>query len=121
MYNKNLDLSLLLDFYGELLTEKQKEAMEYYYYEDMSLAEIAEHQNITRQGVRDSIKRGEQVLGAMEEKLGLAARFNELKNCADSIQKLANEISEINQKRAISSEIGQKADKILTLAGEILK
>ena len=68
-----------VDLSGDLLTEKQQEVIEYYYNEDLSLAEIAEHSGITRQGVRDSIKRAEAQLRAFEEQLGLAARFHEIK------------------------------------------
>ena len=57
--SKNLDYVLLLDFYSELLTDKQKDIMELYYYEDLSLSEIADHEKITRQGVHDTIKRSE--------------------------------------------------------------
>lgn len=54
---KNLDISVLLDFYGDMLTEKQREVIGFYYNEDLSLSEIGEFEGITRQGVRDSIKR----------------------------------------------------------------
>ena len=54
---KNLEISFLLDFYGSMLTEKQRIMIEYYYNDDLSLAEIADNEGITRQGVRDSIKR----------------------------------------------------------------
>ena len=54
---KNLNVSILLDFYGAMLTEKQREAVEYYYNDDLSLSEIADNQGISRQGVRDAIKR----------------------------------------------------------------
>ena len=54
---KNLEISFLLDFYGDMLTDKQRDVVELYYNEDLSLAEIAAHSGITRQGVRDSIKR----------------------------------------------------------------
>ena len=57
---KNLKISDLLDFYGECLTEKQRNFLDYYYNDDLSLSEIAENESITRQGVRDAIKRGEQ-------------------------------------------------------------
>ncbi len=75
---KDLSIALLLDFYGELLTEKQAAALDLYYNQDLSLAEIAEPMAITRQGVRDFIKRGERQLVELEEKLGLAARFGRL-------------------------------------------
>lgn len=68
---KNLKYSALLSIYGALLTEKQLSAMEYYYDEDLSLGEIAENTGISRQGVRDFIKRGEEMLDFYEEKLGL--------------------------------------------------
>ena len=56
---KNLEISILLDYYGQMLTEKQLEVAQLYYNEDLSLAEIAQLANITRQGVRDSIKHGD--------------------------------------------------------------
>ena len=72
---KNLEISFLLDFYGDMLTDKQRDVVELYYNEDLSLAEIAAHSGITRQGVRDSIKRAEGQLLEYEERLHLAARF----------------------------------------------
>ena len=68
--SKDLNIIMLLDLYGEVLTEKQRDVIELYYNEDLSLAEIAQNLGITRQGVRDSIKRGEAVLLDMEAKLG---------------------------------------------------
>ncbi|MBR0412224.1 MAG: DNA-binding protein, partial [Eubacterium sp.] len=59
---KNLEVSYLLDFYGEVLTQKQHDFLVYYYDEDLSLSEIAENEGITRQGVRDAIKRAEAQL-----------------------------------------------------------
>ena len=53
---KNLEIALLFDFYGEMLTDKQRDVVELYYNDDLSLSEIAENEGITRQGVRDSIK-----------------------------------------------------------------
>lgn len=72
---KELGFILLLDCYGEFLTEKQRQAAELYYGEDLSLAEIAEITGTTRQAVRDSIKRSEQVLHDMEQKLQFAAKI----------------------------------------------
>ena len=74
---KNLRIALLLDYYGELLTPKQQQVISFYYNDDLSLSEIAQNEGITRQGVRDAIKRGEEELRNFEEKLGMAARFAE--------------------------------------------
>ena len=68
---KNLDIIMLLDVYGDMLTVKQREFLDYYYNDDLSLSEIADNVGITRQGVRDSIKRAEAQLEEMEEKLAL--------------------------------------------------
>ena len=75
---KNLTVTMLMDFYGQLLTDKQLAALDMYYNEDLSLAEIADEVGISRQGVRDSIKRGEKLLNEYEDKLGLAKRFAEI-------------------------------------------
>lgn len=76
--SKDLSIAMLYDFYGELLTSKQAQAIDLYYNEDLSLAEIAEPLGISRQGVRDAIKRGEKLLFSMEEQLGLVNRFMNL-------------------------------------------
>lgn len=89
---KNLRVSVLLDYYSPMLTDKQKDVIDLYYNEDLSLSEIAEHENITRQGVRDSIKRGEQTLFEMEEKFGLAERSEKYTAMMAEISELAGEI-----------------------------
>ncbi|MCR1898136.1 putative DNA-binding protein [Irregularibacter muris] len=68
-------ISLLYDFYGELLTEKQKKVLDLYYNQDLSLGEIAEELSITRQAVYDNIKRSEKLLNHYEKKLGLVEKF----------------------------------------------
>lgn len=82
---KNLNLVLLLDCYGELLTERQRDLAEMYYYEDLSLSEIAEMREITRQAVRDSLLHSEQTLLKMEESLGMAKRVRCMRECLDDI------------------------------------
>jgi hypothetical protein len=89
---KDLTITMLMDFYGQLLTDKQLTALDMYYNEDLSLGEIAEEYEISRQGVRDNIKRGERQLCEYEEKLGLAKRFlkisagiNEMNAIIDSL------------------------------------
>ncbi|MGN0605615.1 MAG: putative DNA-binding protein [Oscillospiraceae bacterium] len=91
--SKNLQMTVLLDFYGQLLTPKQRDVMELYYYEDLSLAEIAEHENITRQGVHDFIKRSEILLTEFEQKLMLADRFSRLNQSLDEIKSISEDIS----------------------------
>jgi len=75
--DKNIEVCLLLDFYGQLLTSRQEETMNMYYNNDLSLGEIAENLNITRQGVHDNIKRSEKTLLDLENKLGIIKRFRD--------------------------------------------
>ena len=74
---KNLKVSNLLDLYGKMLTEKQLLASEYYYNEDLSLSEIADNLGITKQGVRDLVKRAEVQLFEIENKLGFLKKNEE--------------------------------------------
>ncbi|MBS4030968.1 MAG: YlxM family DNA-binding protein [Clostridiales bacterium] len=68
-------INLLYDFYGSLLTQKQREYLELYYQNDLSLAEIAEQSGISRQGVHDLLKRAVRTLERAESRLGLVGRF----------------------------------------------
>ncbi len=114
MFQKDMKYSLLLDFYGDILSERKREIIELYYNEDLSLAEVSEITGISRQGVRDSVKKTENELKQLEEKLGLAKRFEDigrqlevavetLQNAMnspeiskDEIEKAINIISDIN-------------------------
>lgn len=116
---KNLDISVLLDFYGDMLTEKQREVIGFYYNEDLSLSEIGEFEGITRQGVRDSIKRGEGLLLEMEQRLGLARRFREMQEALTEIVQCAKDIDFYNTEYASSKEIAARADRIIKLAREL--
>ncbi len=116
---KNLEISLLLDFYGEMLTEKQRDVVELYYNEDLSLSEIAAHSGITRQGVRDSIKRAEGVLLDLEERLGLARKFRQIQDGLDQIIRDAKQISEYNSRYGISKEISERSAEIIQIANTI--
>ena len=94
--SKNLEMSYLLDFYGNVLTEKQRDMMQQYYNMDLSLSEIADNFGITRQGVRDSIKRGECVLTELEEQVGFAEKYHSLMDGIDKIKTLAQNIAFYN-------------------------
>ena len=113
--SKNLAIADLLDLYGDMLTEKQKDVMELYYDQDLSLAEIAEHEEITRQGVRDSIKRGEAYLLELEEKLHFAEKFKRLVEVTDEITARCNEIERINQGFTFSQSIDENAKTVRQL------
>ena len=78
-----IETCLALDFYGNLLTDKMRELMEYYYFDDLSLAEIADDVGISRQAVHDTIRRAGNLLEEYEEKLGLIRRFRQQKEEID--------------------------------------
>ena len=92
MGDKTLMMTMLLDFYGELLTPRQRSCFSMHYNEDLSLAEIAEHMGISRQGVRDLIVRAEATLTQTEEKIGLVRRFSEQKFVLDRMQTQLQEL-----------------------------
>ncbi len=88
MASKNLEMGYLLDFYGEVLTDKQREMMSQYYHDDLSLSEIGENFGITRQGARDAIKHGESALLELERKVGFAARYRRVQQTLEQLEQL---------------------------------
>ncbi len=78
MTGDTYELTMLYDFFGELLTDKQREYFEYYFSDDLSLSEISELTGVSRQGVRDVLVRAERLLRGYEEKTGVVARFMEM-------------------------------------------
>ncbi len=116
---KDLKITFLLDFYGDMLTETQREVVEAYYNEDLSLAEIALERDISRQGVRDAIKRAEQQLLEMEEKLGLASRFQAVQEVLTAICDCAVNIQEQNSRTGDDEIIRENAAEILERAALI--
>lgn len=102
---KELKFVLLLDCYGELLTERQRDVMELYYCEDLSLSEIGEPQGITRQAVRAIIKRTEALLLRYEEKLGFAERLGKMRDCFESLSETAADVDNKTVREKLRSEI----------------
>ena len=92
MFEKNMRLAFLLDFYGDALDERTSSIMRAYYEDDLSLAEIADGENISRQGIRHIIKKGEEQLDFLETKLGLAAHYNELEDAIEKLTRVAENI-----------------------------
>ena len=112
-------MAMLYDFYGDVLTERQKEFYDLYYNEDLSLGEIAENYGITRQGVRDVIVRAEAVLTELEDKTGLIKRFHtmhsQLKQIAQDAQRarqLAVQLDH-NELETLALRIQDTAQKLL--------
>ena len=85
-------ISLLYDFYGRLLTEKQRQVMELYHEENLSLAEIAEEFGISRQGVHDTLKKAEHLLTEYEDKLGLVAKLMKSRHAIAEIDRIIDGI-----------------------------
>ena len=92
-------MSMLLDFYGQMLTKRQYEIMDLHFNSDYSLGEIAQHFNISRQGVHDNIKRCKGILTNMEEKLGLLNKFAMQKDKEKKILKYLEGIDKSNMKK----------------------
>lgn len=116
MSDKTLQMTMLFDFFGDLLTEKQREYFDLYHNEDLSLSEIADNVGITRQGVRDIIVRAENTLLEYESRTGIVARFQQRNAGVEKAQALADEIKNYTQDTKIKS----LADE-LTLILESLK
>lgn len=110
--SKNLEVSVLFDFYGEMLTEKQKDVIDLYYNEDLSLAEIAEHEGISRQGVRDNIKRGEVFLYELEDKIGYVRQYRATEKLLDELQQLNQQLYTINKKYVYHNEIRLLSERL---------
>lgn len=104
--------ALLYDFYGELLTEHQKEIYEQFVLEDLSLGEIAQDRGISRQGVHDTIKRCEKTLEGYEAKLHLIQRFLTVKEKVHQIDRLLDTYKE-KDKEILIAEIRQISDEII--------
>ena len=110
---KDMKVAYLLDFYGDLLTEKQRDSLDFYYNEDLSLGEIGANLGISRQGVRDTIKRAEAVLYEMEEKLGLARKFSLIEKSLANVRKHIDIIDNRNMRVYRSNDINESIKVIL--------
>lgn len=108
---KLLEQAYLYDFYGELLTEHQKQVYEDFILQDLSLGEIAQEQGISRQGVHDLIKRCDKLLAGYEQKLHLVEKFLHIRNHVEEIQQIAEKLESgadpkmLKRLQAVSAEI----------------
>ncbi len=109
MFEKNLGMGYLLDFYGEVLTDRKREVLDFYYNDDLSLAEIAAELGISRQGVRDIIKKAEDELIFLEEKLHLAEKFDSAQRSIERAKRIASSLGNdelCTALEAIASDLG---------------
>lgn len=111
-----LQLTLLYDFYGELLTEKQKQVYELHYQDDLSLTEIGDELSISRQAVRDQLKRTEKILQDYEEKLQLVSRFQTQKKAVQEMK----HIMESMEKKNPDADMVKALSKMKKIAEGIL-
>ena len=112
MKNQAYRMALLYDFYGDMLTDRQKEFYDLYYNEDLSLAEIAENYGITRQGVRDVIVRAEAILTELEDKTGIIKRFHKMQQQFLEGEEAVNAIAQRNDQRWQDDEVEIQCNRI---------
>ena len=98
-------MTMLFDFYGDILTERQRELFDLYYNEDLSLAEIAENCGISRQGVRDVIVRAEAILTELEDKTGIIKRFHKMHQQFSEVEAAVDAIAQRNEQRLQDDEV----------------
>ena len=120
MKNQTYRMTMLFDFYGEVLTPRQKEFFDLYYNEDLSLAEIAENYGISRQGVRDVIVRAEAIMTDLEDKTGLMKRFMLMQQQVQAILDAAEKIQTVNYRQYDDPELARLANEI-TRSAQALK
>lgn len=120
MKNQTYRMTMLFDFYGEVLTPRQKEFFDLYYNEDLSLAEIAENYGISRQGVRDVIVRAEAIMTDLEDKTGLMKRFMLMQQQVQAILDAAEKIQTVNYRQYDNLELARLANEI-TRSAQALK
>jgi len=110
MKDKLSEIPLLYDFYGQLLTPKQREYLELYYYHDLSLGEIGEEFHISRQAVYDIIRRGEKILAEYEAKLGLVDRYRKER---EEVAEILDHLEELKKDSRPRLETIQAIEKIV--------
>ncbi len=121
MKNQTYRMTLLYDFYGDVLTDRQKEFYDLYYNEDLSLAEISENYGITRQGVRDVIVRAEGIMTDLEDKTGIIKRFKAMQHHVNAICDAADEILKANSVATFPDDTLEELARKIKAEAEALK
>ena len=118
MEDSRLSRSMLLDFYGELLTEKQRTCFDLHYNEDLSLSEIAEMLGISRQGAWDNIRRAEMAMEDVESKTGLIGRFEENRRELEKLKETLEQLCLLTEGKAreLAAEAASQVQSMIVKA-----
>ena len=116
MEDETLRITMLMDFFGDLLTEKQREYLDLYRNDDLSLSEIAEKKGITKQGVHDIITRAEKRLDAIEKKTGVVQRWLDAKAELLLAETMARELL---QSQRLDTKSAESAQKLVLALGRL--
>lgn len=116
MFENVIEISLLYDFYGQLLTAKQRELLKLYHEDNYSLSEIAEEYGISRQGVHDAVKKAEKSLHAYENKLGLVNKFTATE---EAVTEIDSEIDRLIQENSQNKKLTERLKHIKTIIDKI--
>ena len=114
MTDNKYHMAMLFDFYGDMLTQKQKEYFDLYHNEDLSLSEIAAGAGISRQGVHDIINRAEKTLEGFESKTGVVARWSDTRRELENAKKLAAKLAGLTDSIPQAKELSEKLIESLT-------
>ena len=117
--NQAYRMAMLFDFYGDMLTERQREFYDLYYNEDLSLSEIAENYGISRQGVRDVIVRAEATLTELEDKTGIIPRFHVMQDQLKNVQRAVTDIGQRNTQQCQDEEIENLVKEINAILDQL--
>lgn len=116
MFEKMIEISMLYDFYGQLLTAKQQELLKLYHEDNYSLSEIAEEYGISRQGVHDAVKKAEKALHEYENKLGLIRKFTATEEAVAEIDK---EIDQLMLENSHNEQLTERMKLIKAIIDKI--
>lgn len=119
MKNQTYRMTMLYDFYGEVLTPRQKEFFDLYYNEDLSLGEIAENYSVTRQAVRDIVTRAEGTMTELEDKTHLIRRFQELQEQLGELDALADRLRVVNDREYRDGELDDIVEGLRALRAKL--
>lgn len=116
---KKLRLGNLYEFYGELLTDKQKEILDVYCNDDLSLGEISDNHGVSRQAIYDTIKRSERLLEDFEAKLGLYEKFSERQHIVEEAHRELNAVlGGVDGSQSIET-IKAEVERVIQILGQI--